>query len=286
MNDEPTTTTKTGKRRENGAGTISKTAHGYIGAISLRDPRTGATGRRWVRGKSTAIVRDKMDQLIQNSRTGKALTSNRRTVEEFLLQWLEVHVRPNRKPLTYRGYESHVRLYLIPLLGKMQLDQLSGLDVQRCLNAASDKGVSPTTVKSVNATLKSALSTARRWGVDYVENNAAKNASPPKQITFRPKPLLAPQGIQLLNVAVNHRFEALFYCGLLEGMRSGEICALQWSNVDFEQGIIKVRDSLQRIVGKGAVLTGDVKSEDSDREIPLLPVVAAALRRRKARQER
>ena len=46
-----------------------------------------------------------------------------------------------------------------------------------------------------------------------------------------------------------------------------------------QMGYLTVRHGLQRVKGRGAVLSG-VKSDASERRIPLLPVVAGALRRR------
>ena len=101
---------------------------------------------------------------------------------------------------------------------------------------------------------------------------------------FNPKPLTADQGIRLLNVVVQHRFEGLIYLGMLQGIRRAEVGGLQWSNIDYDLGMIRVRSGLQRVKGAGSVLLG-VKTKDSERDIPLLPVVAAALRRRRERQE-
>ncbi len=93
-------------------------------------------------------------------------------------EWLDVHVKATKAPLTYRGYEQTARMYIIPMLGKVPLERLNGQDVQRCLNKAAKEGLSPTSVKNINATLKSALSTAKKW--QYVDRNVAKDATPPK----------------------------------------------------------------------------------------------------------
>jgi integrase len=280
MNDNTTTTTKP-KRRANGEGTFWQEGNGWRGRISLTDLRTGKPTIKLVRGRTRAEAVDKIHEFKESVKQGKQI-GNKRTVEQHLLEWLEVHVKPNKAYSTYRGYEQHIRARLIPALGHFRLDHLSGIDVQRCLNDAQKDGLSPTTVRGINATLKSALSTAKKWGC--IDRNAAKDATPPKQITFKPKPLTAAQGIRLLNVVTEHRYEGCFYLGLLEGMRRGEIAGLQWLDIDFDLALIRVRGALQRVKGQGAVLIG-VKSEDSEREIPLLPVVAAALRRRKERQE-
>ena len=71
------------------------------------------------------------------------------------------------------------------------------------------------------------------------------------------------------------RREALgIYLCLYTGLRVGELCGLQWGDIDLEYGILFVRRTVQRItVSKGAKKTeihiGAPKSSSSLREIPL-----------------
>jgi integrase len=199
-----------------------------------------------------------------------------------MTQWLEDHVKATKAPLTYRGYEQTARMYIIPRLGRIPLERLSGQDVQRCLNQASKDGLSPTSVKNINATLKTALSTGKRWG--YVERNAAKDATPPKQKKFAAKALTVEQSERLLKVMAGHRYEALIVVALMMGLRRGEVAALRWSEIDFADGFLHVRTALQRIKGKGVQLH-DVKSEKSHRHSPLPALCIAALLRLREMQE-
>jgi hypothetical protein len=45
-------------------------------------------------------------------------------------EWLDVHVKATKAPLTYRGYEQTARMYIIPMLGKVPLERLNGQDVR------------------------------------------------------------------------------------------------------------------------------------------------------------
>ena len=46
-------------------------------------------------------------------------------IDAYLQYWLEHVVKNNRRPATYALYETNIRLYLIPGLGKRQLSRLS-----------------------------------------------------------------------------------------------------------------------------------------------------------------
>lgn len=72
-----------------------------------------------------------------------------------------------------------------------------------------------------------------------------------------------------------HQREALgIYLCLYTGLRVGELCGLQWGDLDLEYGILHVRQTVQRISTmnthqKTEVIVGSPKSQSSFREIPI-----------------
>lgn len=256
---------------------------GWKGAISLGYVN-GRLKRKVVKRKTHAAVAEELRKLLTKRDQNKPISTTRRTVAQFMTEWLEVHVKPNLGPLTYRGYEQTSRMHIVPILGRLRLDQLNGSEVQQCLNACQlEKGLSPKTVKNINGTLKTALSTAKKWR--YIDGqNAAKDATPPKQKKFRPKPLSVADADTLLTWLASHRFEALFYLALMMGFRRGELLGLQWSDIDFSRGVIYIKHNCQRIKKLGMVLTC-VKSDESEAVVPMPPLCAAVLRRRQLIQE-
>ena len=49
-----------------------------------------------------------------------------------------------------------------------------------------------------------------------------------------------------------------FYTGLTTGMRRGELLALQWSNLDFKSGRLRINKQVYSVNGK----LGDQRAED------------------------
>lgn len=86
------------------------------------------------------------------------------------------------------------------------------------------------------------------------------------------------------------KWQDLFTVLLLTGMRAGELCGLQWSDIDFEENIIRVSHNLvyyAHVSGDGH--TGyemhTPKSKAGCRDIPMFPLVRECLLRIKKRQE-
>lgn len=66
------------------------------------------------------------------------------------------------------------------------------------------------------------------------------------------------------------------FLALYTGIRIGELCALQWKDIDFARATLKVRKTIQRIqntdshaTSKTKIVISEPKSKSSIREIPL-----------------
>lgn len=74
------------------------------------------------------------------------------------------------------------------------------------------------------------------------------------------------------------------------GIRIGELCALQWRDIDFEKRILTVRKTIQRIqcpteTSKTKLIITNPKSESSQRKIPIPDCIMGFLRRFKGNDE-
>ena len=101
---------------------------------------------------------------------------------DFLDNWLAEVVQPSVRLWTYRGYEVHVRLHIKPTLGRLKLEELTPLDVQRWMNGKLRDGLSPKSIRYMRGTLRAALNQAVRWGM--VSRNVATLVEPPKTKTL------------------------------------------------------------------------------------------------------
>lgn len=63
---------------------------------------------------------------------------------------------------------------------------------------------------------------------------------------------------------------------LLTGIRRGELCGLEWSNIDLEEGTITIERSVTTVKGVGLV-EKDPKTESSKRVISISDKLVAVL---------
>jgi integrase len=128
---------------------------------------------------------------------------------------------------------------------KIPSNKLTRADAHKLFNALLDKGLSNARVKGI----KGAINVVFRWGIEC--GHVSLNESPVagfrfKQIQDRKPPILSLTEIQLLLVTakeMKHDWYPVWLVALHTGMRSGELFALEWDDVDFESKRIVVHKS-------------------------------------------
>src|SRR5690606_8069655 len=103
-----------------------------------------------------------------------------------------------------------------------------------------------------------------KW--DLIKTNPAANASPPTVHKRVNKIWTVEEAKAFLEVCEQNGELIPFLLAIFTGMRRGEILALRWKNVDLENGVIHVEESLSRSRTKGLYVK-EVKTIHSRREV-------------------
>lgn len=158
---------------------------------------------------------------------------------EFAMEWLEMHAKVNNKPSTIKAKESTLRIYLLPYFGGFRLGEIDGLCIEKFKAAQMARKLSAKSINCHLGILLTCLKTAQEW--DQLEKvpRIALLKLPPRESEY-----LTPQEATKLFSVKKSMVQEMVLCALRTGMRIGEICALDWEDIDFESGIIKVRRSL------------------------------------------
>ena len=91
-------------------------------------------------GKTRKEAQDKLRAAQRDLDAGLDLSADRQTVAQFLDKWLAASVKPSVKVKTYEGYESIVRVRVVPRIGRKQLAKLTPLDLQALYTELADDG--------------------------------------------------------------------------------------------------------------------------------------------------
>lgn len=294
----------TRRRAPNGASSIYQDAKGYWhGRVTVGTREDGLPDRRHVGGKTRAKVVERVRQLEKLRDSGRVPAPGKPwTVETWLDHWLNRIAKPSLRGTSFAAYRTAVEKHLVPAIGKHRLDRLQPEHLERLYQRMIEGGARPGTAHQVHRTARTAFGEAERRG--HIPRNPAALAKPPR---VQPDPI-EPWGIdevrRILGAASGSRNAARWAVALALGLRQGEALALRWTDIDLDEGMIRIRATRVRPTykhgcgsscGRSAglcpsrVLTspvvGDTKSRAGKRVIGLPDELVTLLKEHKERQE-
>lgn len=167
--------------------------------------------------------------------------------QEWLIEWLENYVRPTSKKKTHTRYEQIVYSHLIPRLGSYELEELTPqllqhqiVDMGKCGNKRTGKGLAPSTLNLIVAVIQDSLTTA--YSIEVTKLYMADKIKRPRIEEKKVECFtIAEQKILEDAVKADKRPKTfgILLC-LYTGLRIGELLALEWTDIDFEKREISI----------------------------------------------
>lgn len=228
------------------------TGRSWSYVLRVPDSSTGKTKPKWVGGftseKAAKLARDTARVALAKNdyvSPGKVL------VGDFLNSWIKIHAK-HLKPVTVHKYRQLIRLYLVPKLGTIKIQELRPAQIETfyadMLNnpGVSGRALSSRTAEHCGAILKIAL----KYAVEVegiLSFNPATRVRLPKGIAKTPCPWTIQELNQFLEIVDTHRLSFYFRLSAFTGARRGEILALKWP--DFDGRAITISESRINVGG-------------------------------------
>lgn len=217
----------------------------YEGRYIIGKTSSGKTRFGYVYGRQYQAVRDalmaKKAEMLGNCADPQASGMK---LSVWMEHWLESEQRLIVKPSSYQTYMNSYRKHIRPHLGNVPLCRLTPLVIQDYLEKLDTKGLAPGTVRSIFRLLSAGLRSALDEGL--IRKNPCKKLRQREKTLTEQRVLSRSEQIRLYsNAKEPEQLPALL--GLYTGMRIGEICALKWTDVDWQRRTISVRRTAQRI---------------------------------------
>lgn len=257
-----------------------------------RDPVTNKRRQKWHSGYDRKKdAETKLSEILTSLDGQSYVEPSKLTVGEFLTdRWLPT-VRSAVRDTTYDSYAKNVRLHVVPALGSVPVQRLTGDQLTRLygklLAEGSPNGKGPLstrTTRYVHAIVRHALADAVRWGL--VTRNVAETADPPRAQRNRQamRTWTADQLRAFLASRSDDRLYAMWLLAASTGMRRGEVLGLSWDAVDLDAGRLEVRRALTAVGYK--LHWTEPKTGKGRRSVALDPATVEALKaHRKAQLE-
>jgi integrase len=266
-------------------GSIQKTTNGsYRLRVELApDPSSGK--RRW-HSETLATKRraeSRLAELLAESAEDRYSKLAYGKLADYLtgtwLPYYRTHVRQS----TFVIVESHCRRHIVPHIGNLRLNAIRSLDMHAWHETLREKGLRPSTIRAVHGTLSLSLEQASRFGI--LRNNPIRGAHAPKP-PRRPATLWsAEETASFLSYIEGTTLHTIVCTFGATGMRRGELLALRWTDINFDEGTIHIQRTITRQFDLSWTI-GPPKSEQSLREIAIPDELVALLRNHKRDQDR
>jgi integrase len=164
----------------------------------------------------------------------------RSTFKEFSEHWKE-QIADLLKPSTAKVMKSHLRFHLVPVFGRLRLDEIGQEQVQAFVAKLSN-GRSRHTVLNVLGTLASILKMARKWSyavAGFKQDDLVIPSSKPA----RPGRFFTAEQVRSVISLASEPWRTIFALAAMTGLRPGEVLGLFIDDLDLEQRLIFVRRS-------------------------------------------
>lgn len=167
------------------------------------------------------------------------------TVDELFADWIVELERKGRAPNTIRSYQNLYHRNIQPTLGSKKLRSITTKMLSDLYGAHQDRGMKPSTVRKIHATVSSMMTQACRWG--WLGANPAQWAEPPPLSMAAPTVPTPEELDQLIGAAAHSRrpeYARLLFLAATTGMRRGELLALRRTDLDEVRKLLTVNRSL------------------------------------------
>lgn len=225
-----TTTTKTGDRRYR---------------VRYRDP-SGSTREKWFQRKVDAdrFAATTEADIVRGQWLDPALS--RMTLDTWATEWLTG--KSHRKPKTFAGYESLLRVHVLPAFGEQELRQVRTNAVKQWLSQLQNSGLSASRVRQAYQVLNSCLEAAVED--DRIAKNPARAARGDlPSLENREMLFLTHEQVQALTGAVPEEWRTLILTLAYSGIRWGEAAALRRSRCLLLENKLHIKESLSEVGG-------------------------------------
>ena len=250
-------------------------------------PDAGLTAKK--RQKAVEVFAFEFEQRCRN---GQLLEGEKTTLQEFITRWTSEKAQQDLQPGTLEKYQAIIDDFILPAIGHMKLTAIKphtvnaffvGLTKDGCRHDGKKGGYSKGTINKVSNVLSSILRTAVEWEV--IERNPCDPVRVKAEDTAEKVKFFTPQQTAAFLNYISHPYtittkghtrtddtgkqysvgdytstkelplqlKVLFTLAIYSGLRKGEILALTWDDVDFENNTVAVTKAAAVVKGEQIV---------------------------------
>jgi integrase len=232
----------------------------YRSSVVIGHDDEGKPIIKYISGKTLAEL-ERHRQEIKRTYIGGEKIDTEKLVSAAAQDWFYSFKHGKVSPGARNRYVSIINNYIVPAIGSKRVTAVTRMDCQDILNKFEEKSVSY--VKTAKSTLAGIFQLAVDDGI--ISRNPAGSLNAPRGSMAQEKRAFTPDERRAITAYAPRDISiALLY---YTGMRSGEIRALRWQDIDLQKRLIHV----ERALGVHADDITPCKNATSRRTVPIVP---------------
>lgn len=236
------------------------------------------------------LVKD-MNNMKYELEHGLYASAKKVKVDDWYNAWMNEYKAHTVKKSTFDLYDTYYNIYIKNILGKKIIQDLKPIHIQKLYNDMAKRGLKENTIIKVNTIICSMLQQAVKN--EMIFKNPCVSVDIPKTEKTEKQILSAEQQDEFLQFIRSSnrwkKYHTLFTVALGTGMRIGELLALNWSDIDYNEKTIEINKTLQYLYNKEKkkyeYVMQTPKTKTSKRIIPLLDSLAFLLKKHRKEQQ-
>lgn len=244
-----------------------RTKKGIVYQITIEngvDPITGERIREYKTFKGTRRQAEAEKDRLVAAVSGGNYVVNQSPVKlsSWMYQWLSLYCADLAETTTC-NYEGQIKRYIDQTIGQIPLKGLQNSHIQGWVNKLSQDGLAPKTIRNVYMNLNAALQKAKT--LKMINDNPCEGTVLPKREKIQYHIYTTDELNTMLDAAKHSNMYFPLLLESMSGLRRGELLALRWQDVDFENKLIHVHRN--RVYADGKVIEKAPKTQTGIRDI-------------------
>ena len=252
--------------------------------------------QKTVHCKNKSEAQIELAKFVTQIENGFIIEGSTPTFKEFVEIWKRDYALKELAPSTYCRYKGMLETRIIPYFGHLKLDKIRPIDIMHFYNLLEEdtqlqrkknnhrkktrKPLSKKTILEHHRLIHAMLHKAVYW--QMIVTNPAERVEPPKA----PKPQRPCYDEDQTRILVDNlekltgkdmKYKVAILLDIFIGARLGELAGLEWSDINFKNGIIYINKSSQYLSEKG-VFTKSPKNESSIRDVAIPDFIVSLLK--------
>ncbi len=197
--------------------------------------------RKTIYGKNLRELRKELAEAIAGNENFTSVRDEI-TLDKWFERWMDVYKDKSIRPNTKREYTHIYKKNISPHIGERNINSLAKSDIQRLIDRASDDSYAYERQNKIKVILRDMLQ--RAVEDNLVVNNPVSGIKLRADKEVKAKSLTVEEQSLFFDYCRNTFYDNLFNVAVNTGLRPGELFALQFSDIDLDNGLIDVSKTL------------------------------------------